>query len=95
MKRSVLEAVNQLELLRPKITALGITIRISELVSRVAGTVRVGTQHWQFNNLDDDRRILDWWPGTGRWRNPSNGAYGFADCVDELIDLCSRIKKGK
>lgn len=97
VKRAVAEAAAALGAARAEALALGIAIRVSEIASRVAtgiaGRVRVGTQHWQFNNLDDGVRILDWWPGTGRWRNPRTGAWGFAGLASEVVYLCAMVKR--
>lgn len=35
-------------------------------VSRVKGTSRLFL-HWMFNRLEDERRILNWWPSAGTY----------------------------
>jgi hypothetical protein len=73
VKPAVVEAHRQAEVIRSAAAARGCGVVIS--------TPRNGltyTLHVQFNSWATGRRALDWWPGSGTWRNPETGATGKA-----------------
>lgn len=65
---------------------LGLEVRI--------GLVRCGsvsTDHWMFEH--DGERILNWWPGTGKWYDPGTGKKGRIRDVDEVMHMARDIKE--
>jgi hypothetical protein len=55
--------------------AAGLTLRVSEVTCGRGRT----TLHWMFDGRAGVGRVLDWWPGSGRWRGDGrSGAVGDA-----------------
>jgi hypothetical protein len=48
------------------------------------------TYHWQFDS-SEGRRIMDYWPGNGTWRDPETGRKGKASDPWEALEVAKRL----
>jgi hypothetical protein len=85
VKPAVLRARDQEEAIRHAAGRLGLTLAVSWPRSGNSATA-----HWMFN----DRygvRVLDWWPGTGRFWAPEGGRRGHAGCAAEALAVAAAL----
>jgi hypothetical protein len=54
------------------------------------GKTRV-TFHWMFNLIDARCRVLDYWPGNGKWWSRNNGERGVAKGPWEVLEVATKL----
>lgn len=81
MKKAVRAAIADMG----EVRALAARHALRIVVRHVECGRRKATKHWMFVAAKDGARVLDWWPGTGRWWSPATGEKGHAeDCFSAL-----------
>jgi len=88
MKRGCVETLDCLDRLRLKALENNLTVAVSEV--RCRGRVR--TLHVMFNELDDGKRRLDWWPGNGLVYQHSTGRKGKVNGWGEALDIARGVR---
>src|ERR1700688_3729385 len=61
------------------------------VVNRVECRNGTTTAHWMFN--DGGARMLDWWPGSGRYWSKQTGERGKVGSASEALGVAMRIAK--
>ena len=85
VKGTVRAAMDDLDELRRLAQDDGIVIAVSQVLC-CGG--RTKTYHFMFNDCDG-QRLLDYWPGTGRYRKPKGDSGTVKSCWDALEEAIS------
>ena len=90
MKKACFGALQDLPRLRDLASDHALSVRVSEVSCRPG----VVTQHFMFDDAAL-RRVLNWWPGTGRVYSPMTGEKGKVEDGWAAIDMAARIATGR
>jgi hypothetical protein len=74
---------------RNKAVDYGLVLRVSMFTPHGKTTGR-DSLHWQFNDASTGRRMLDWWPATGRSKS-DNGTVVFVQDAFEALEEARRV----
>jgi hypothetical protein len=81
-----------------EVAALGEVAHESGLRLRITTPHRPGrrsTLHFLIDNEATGKRVLDYWPGTGRWRTPTGSHTGVESSALTVLLLAARLRRGE